>query len=378
MTTTTIRVSEPRELLAYLPYRLGFRPRRSAVFVSLRGGRGRLGLVARVDLDDLADPDTGPSVAGGLATHLWRDGAERAVLVVYDDDLSGADSWRPDLVAAVGHAVPPIEEMVGPTQVWFVDGERYFAFDCPDARCCPPEGRLLGDLDSTAVSAQMVFAGASIAAHREAVTEVVPAPKQARYNVRRVARRWQERQPEPGAATSPAEWHLESLAAWHAVVRSLAQGGEVRARHLGRLAAGLRDRFVRDAVIMSVAVGAEEAERAIRLDRALASSRMEAAFGAIFDAEGGAPPDPTDRESWCAALRLVVAHAPRGEHSPALTLLALVSWWSGDGAAANSWLDRALAAEPGYRLAELLRETLDAAMPPGWARRAAALDARLR
>ncbi|HEY8717893.1 DUF4192 family protein, partial [Pengzhenrongella sp.] len=80
---TTIRVREPRELLALLPYQLGFRPQESAVAVALRAPRGRVGLIARVDLPDLGDVLNGPQLARGLVSHLVSDGARRAVLVIY-------------------------------------------------------------------------------------------------------------------------------------------------------------------------------------------------------------------------------------------------------------------------------------------------------
>ena len=377
MTTTTIRVSEPRELLAYLPYRLGFRPRRSAVMISLRGERGRLGLVARVDLDDLAHRESGPAVASGLATHLWRDGAEQAVLVIYDEHVRDAATWSPTVIDAVQHALDPLETMVGPTQVWVVDEDRYFSFDCPDATCCPPQGRPLGDLDSTHVSAQMVFAGASIAEHRGAVTEVVPAAKTSRYNVRRVARRWAERRIEAEAGDRLPEWQLASLRAWHAAVDLRLQGREVPPRLLGRLDTALEDTFVRDAVIMSVATGAEQTELALRDDRALAGRHMSAAFGSIFDTDGEAP-DRDRLDAWAGVLRAVLAHSRGGVHAPAATLLVVLAWWSGDGATANGWLAKAIDADPGYRLATLLGATLEAALPPGWVRRAAARDATLR
>ncbi|MEK8228797.1 DUF4192 family protein [Oerskovia sp. M15] len=83
--TTTIRARGPRELLAYVPFRLGYRPDDSAVLVSLRTARGRVGLVARIDLSDLADLENGPQVARTLVSHLCSDGASRAALVVYSD-----------------------------------------------------------------------------------------------------------------------------------------------------------------------------------------------------------------------------------------------------------------------------------------------------
>ena len=57
-----------------------------------------------------------------------------------------------------------------------------------------------------------------------------------------------------------------------------------------------------------------------------------------------------------------------GAQAPALTLLALLAWWRGDGARARVLLDGSLDAEPGYRLAELLDDALRAAIPPGWVR----------
>src|SRR5690606_12694372 len=121
--TTTIRVGDPRELLAYLPYRLGFHPRRSVVVVSVRAARGRVGLVARVDLDDLADPERGATVASGLANHVWRDGAERAVVVVYDDDVAAGASAAVE--AAVGRAGQGFESGVSRTEAGLGDRERF-------------------------------------------------------------------------------------------------------------------------------------------------------------------------------------------------------------------------------------------------------------
>ena len=65
-------------------------------------------------------------------------------------------------------------------------------------------------------------------------------------------------------------------------------------------------------------------------------------------------------------LESVVAHGRRGAQPPALTLLALLAWWQGDGARARLLLERALQEDPDYTLAQLLDATLAAAVPPGW------------
>jgi hypothetical protein len=67
-----------------------------------------------------------------------------------------------------------------------------------------------------------------------------------------------------------------------------------------------------------------------------------------------------------AVLERLVAHQPAGERAPALTLLALLAWWGGDGARAGVLLDRALRCDASYRLALLLAEALAAGLAPGW------------
>jgi len=50
------------------------------------------------------------------------------------------------------------------------------------------------------------------------------------------------------------------------------------------------------------------------------------------------------------------------------SLLAFTAWQSGDGTLANVALDRALAADPDYSMARLLRDILAAGVPPSQAR----------
>jgi hypothetical protein len=50
------------------------------------------------------------------------------------------------------------------------------------------------------------------------------------------------------------------------------------------------------------------------------------------------------------------------------SLLAFVAWQSGNGALANVALDRALADDPCYSMARLLRQAVDSGAPPSLAR----------
>jgi len=50
------------------------------------------------------------------------------------------------------------------------------------------------------------------------------------------------------------------------------------------------------------------------------------------------------------------------------SLLAFTAWQSGEGALANMAIERALAADPGYSMAHLLGQAVDAGLPPSAAR----------
>jgi hypothetical protein len=77
---------------------------------------------------------------------------------------------------------------------------------------------------------------------------------------------------------------------------------------------------------------------------------------------------PEHREAHLALWGDIVRHAAGQWVAAPAALLAFTAWQSGDGALANIALDRALAADPGYSMALLLRDILDAGVPPSAAR----------
>lgn len=389
--TTTIRARGPQELLAYIPFRLGYRPQDSGVLVSLRTSRGRVGLVARVDLDDLADLEHGPQVARTLVSHLSSDGATRAVLVVYADvDLRAGGAPAARERAAVEHWTDAAEGFLGRPEVWVVTGTGYHGADCVDRRCCPPGGRPLAELESTEVGAHMVLAGATVASSRAQATAVPVLDAVARRRASRAAARWRARR-DAALATHDhdalAAWRQEGLDAWRAATarveercRALAQGAPggrsthpapVQATILGRLEVALESVPVRDAVLLSFVAGNDEL--ASLTATSVAGEQVEvgtaAALAAVVDPDAGLPPDPLRARCAREVLEAVAGAGRRGGQAPALTLLALLAWWDGDGVLATDRLAAALDADPGYRLALLVERALEAGLAPGWARR---------
>ncbi|WP_369374228.1 DUF4192 domain-containing protein [Promicromonospora sp. Populi] len=408
---TVVRVAGPEDLLAYIPYRLGFEPAESVVAVSLTGPRQRVGLVARVDLDDLRlrqpdEPDgpDGAATARWLTDHVVADGADRAVVVLY----TATDPTAPSGIArrAVELLRARLERRLPGTEAWLVAPTGFRALDCADPMCCPAEGRPLGALKGSRVAAHMVLEGRTVAGTREERYALRPAPEVARTQARRAAARWSEtcrrlknaaRCPggggpvDAGARTSTAtqaeradralaEWGAESLGLWRSAVR-LAAGvrpGQptvlspaLSPVDLGKIGAALADTPVRDAVLLSLAPGTEET--ALRTARREVDGDTDAATGAvmarIIDPEQGVPPDEELTRAARRVLEAVVVHVPRNRRAPAYLLLALLAWWHGDGGLAAERVSDALGVEPDYRLALLLRGAIVGGVPPGWARR---------
>ncbi|MBI9114236.1 DUF4192 domain-containing protein [Sanguibacter suaedae] len=366
---TTLRVDEPREILALVPYQLGFRPTRSVVLVSLRGPARRVGLVVRADLDDVADPADGPGVCAVLASHLADDGGTAAVLVVYTDRLTGPADADPQVDRALRglRATTDVDTL----DVWVVTPDAYFSPGCPDRTCCPERGRPVQDLDATQVGAQMVLAGVAVAPSREDLVRLPEVPADARARSQAAARRNRARRAHLVGDAATTAWRIEALAAWsecRAAQVATPAGAPLPPVVLGRLQAALEDVRVRDAVLVSLVPGRDALASLVVRDVAGqdTSSAVGDAVAAVVDPVAGLRPGErarTDR----AILEQVASHASRRRRAPALTLLALLAWWHGDGARAASLLALVDQADPSYRLASLLRRAVDAGMPPGWA-----------
>ena len=193
-----VTMREPRDLLALIPYQLGFRPEASAVLVSLRGSRSRVGLVVRVDLADLADPVHGGQVARDVVTHVVGDGAARAVVVLYPGTEDGSDVQGP--LARLREAG---EHLLGTLTAWVVGPRGWWGAGCTAPGCCPEGGRPLAEIDTAPIGARMVFEGNVGAPSRSALAEVPTAGREARKSARGARDRWSRPPPARRPATGP-------------------------------------------------------------------------------------------------------------------------------------------------------------------------------
>ncbi len=163
--TADITLRGPGDVVAILPYQLGYHPRDSAVVISLRGKR--VGLVARTDLPPEKFVD---EVVSSLMGPLVRDGATSVIVVGYEDE---PDTSQPLLVALVEQLERAGIDVVDVAVVR--DGRRYSPI-CSEP-CCPPEGVALPDPADVPGVAEYVALGRSPLRSRGAVEELVaPEP----------------------------------------------------------------------------------------------------------------------------------------------------------------------------------------------------------
>lgn len=327
-----VRISGPADLLDALPRMLGYQPAHSAVLVALRPPRGKVVLSMRLDLPR-AREETG--CAWLLAGHAQRAGAATAVLVVYDErpDLAGG-RWRgASLTRAVRTALRQ-RGRVRLTDALAVREGRWRSLLCADEGCCPPAGRpLRGAAHPCAATAALVAEGATTLPSRAALAASVAAPAGASLaaTLERQRAVVAELASRAASGCSGAALAEETVEAFGRALAAADGGALPDDEQSSRLVVGLADVAARDAVLARAG---------------------EQDTGALL-----------------ALLRHLATRAASPADAPVLTALAWVAYARGDGTLANIAIDRALATDPGYSLARLVADALEAGLHPRELRR---------
>lgn len=373
-----------RELIAYAFYDLGYRPRESLVLVGVQGlpgGRERThGCVLRVDLP--AAPAAARELAAGLAGYLRSVGQRRVVALV----LSAAhDAPRGESTAGegAGGARPAHAGLVDDltrilrrsgvvvSEALAVGSSSYRSYRCARRGCCPPGGRPLGDLSTTAVAAAMVVAGQVLHDDEQGlVLDVDPEGTDRGAPADRAVLRAPD---ADQAAAGPGD-ALAALARWRALTAPPPSGtGSAAVRpgpghdpDLRWLEVALRAVEFRDALILTLVPGSGSAAEGLLSGPG--GHAGDAASRRLLDRA----PDPALLERGRVPLAHVARTAPPGHRAQALAVLAWMAWWSGAGARARLLARRALEDEPGHRMALVLDQLLLRGVPPAWALREAA------
>lgn len=151
-----IRISSPADILGFIPHTLGFAPRESFVFLTLR--ENTLGATLRVDAPLFGDP---VGFARSMVNYLAVDEQATSVLLaIYTDDAPAAAAQRPfhDHVEAV---IQELEIAGTPLKdAWLVTSEHWQNLLCDsDAGCCLPEP--LESITDGQLNAELIFRGSS-------------------------------------------------------------------------------------------------------------------------------------------------------------------------------------------------------------------------
>ncbi|MEP7034143.1 MAG: DUF4192 domain-containing protein [Actinomycetota bacterium] len=355
--TTTIHLSGPAEVLAVLPYQLGFHPRRSLVAVSLLGTR--LGLVQRIDLPatrHLCD------AVGAMMAPLQKDNPASVLLIGFEERAGESRAMLDEMATACETGGVEVTERI------VVRGGRWFVPDC-HKRCCPPEGRALPAPGEVAAVAEFVGRGIFPLQDRSALADQLkPTGPPLAGELSSCANKWLARR---RVAQRTGEEGLDECRATELAIWARALGTEddlesIRAlptRDLAMLGVSLTDVDLRDALIAWLCPGT----LALELVDPVLLSLMREALGEQPWRQGQA----WDLDQVFALQRIerrlceVCASLSDPWAVPALTVLATFTWWRGEGALTRVALDRALGIDPLYRLARLLEQMVNLAIRPG-------------
>jgi len=314
-----VRISPVAGLLAAIPPLLGFTPENSLVVVGVTP-EGRVQVAFRYDLPTPPSADAAAEIAKHALGVLTHQKLALAIVAGYGPGTSVtplADTFR---------AAAP-EGGVRLHDVLRVEDGRFWSYLCTDPACCAAEGVVFDPAAEPAARA-LIAAGQRVLPSRDALAATVApvtgadaeAMRQATKQAKRAAARLITRK-GPDALVRPG------LTAVSAAIGLYRDGGSmVPTIGFAWLTLVLKQLRIRDD----------------------AWARMDPHHHAAH------------RRLWTDLVR----RAQSGYVAAPACLLAFTAWQGGDGALANIALDRALADDPAYSMALLLRDILDAGVPP--------------
>ncbi len=312
---TTLTIETPGDLLAAMPYLLGYHPHESIVLVLL--DQRSVQMCARMDLrsDGASVTRAAKPTADRLASVARMHQPTGAILIAYSSDRMLAEAF----LNAASNRLAGIDLI----DALYADGQRWWSTR-HDGGCSPPDGmRYLPG--SSRIAAEAVYAGMSAAASRDDLARQVAGPPPGDEQVLQ--------QVADAAATEVSGCPVQDREGWITTVID----DFVCRRQAGKPCQLTDTERLRLACLV--------ADVAVR-DRAWAMmQRSTAGFHA---------------ELWHQVVQRAVspfAAAP-------LCLLGMAAWISGQGTLQVCCADRVHRIDPDYSMGDLLAEINTRAMPP--------------
>ncbi len=307
-------VKTPHDLLAAVPFLIGYHPTDSLVLISVKSDS--LEMAMRIDFPK--NPPEGSYQL--LASHLKRDNSEGALIVAYEpaDSLAGPEVLH-NVADAVASLDIPIRELM------LVRNNHWRSLLCSDDKCCPPEGNQIEEFVNSRIAAEQVASGKVLPfSDSEGLTHSISATilaKDLNWNAQVVGFRV-----DPDA-NNLNELQRDGAESILLLADFYSQNGfckdyDLMARVLGRLS----DIQVRDFAL-------------------------------------GCHTDQTINSYW-SMWRDLLRIAPPKFVAPVASVFASIAYENGEGALAHRALDRAIEDDPEYSLARLLRRVFSSGWPP--------------
>ncbi|MEO3810739.1 DUF4192 domain-containing protein [Sphaerisporangium sp. B11E5] len=310
-----VRVSRPSELVAMVPYLLGFHPSLSMVLIMLKPEATSVLATIRFDLPD----DTCRWRVQELTDLITRNAVTHVVLVGYGPGARVTPSMDAVLTVLSEQGTEVVDALR-------VEEGRYWSYLCPDPGCCPPEGAPVDTCER--VTAAAVVAGLVALPDRTAVAaRLAPVEGEKREAMRDATLAAHEKATSLLASTTSigAYWYAEGRARIKEALELADREEDLSDEQAAWLGILLTIIVVRDSVLTFTDFS-----------------------------------DQTHLRLWCeVARRVEQAYVP----APA-TLAGLMALATGDGTVASVAVERALSVDPCYSFAVLLRQGLKAGIRP--------------
>ena len=318
-----IQIDGPANLLATVPYLLGFNPEKSLVIVAVKGQHDQVVVSMTLDLPDKIE-DLDANFMNNLKETLKRSGADGLVAIFYVETNPQKLQSISDLLMTEISSEFHVRDIL-----WVCD-YKWASYLCSDQSCCPQEGRELEIDKPSMAQTELVLAGRSVAPKKSDLKDFLESTTVNQELIPHLSQFARQK--------AKAE-HSKTLEKWESTqfkfLTSKKAIQDLDLKLSARLLFGLTDIPIRDALL------------AHHIELAQINE------------------DPNQylfqfAQKWAQVAKV----APETFRSPICTCIAVFMWQAGEGILARSAIEFALAQDPQFHLAKLINNALDSGMPP--------------
>jgi hypothetical protein len=318
-----IQIDGPANLLATVPYLLGFNPEKSLVIVAVKGQHDQVVVSMTLDLPDKME-DLDATFMNNLKETLKRSGADGLVAIFYvDSNPQGLQSISELLMTEISSEFH-IRDIL-----WVYD-HKWASYLCSDESCCPKEGRSLEIEKPSIARTELVLAGRSVATKKSDLKDFLEITTVNQDLIPLISQ---------FARQKAKSEHNKTIEKWESTQFKFLTAPkafkELDLKLYARLLLGLTDIPVRDALL------------AHHIDLAQIKEDPNQYLFQIA-------------QNWAQVAKV----APQTFRPSICTCIAVFMWQAGEGILARSAVDFALAQDPQFHLAKLINNALDSGKPP--------------